>query len=325
MSDPEPGYPRRPADVLALLAVLRNMAAAALTTADPCGDDRDLEELVVDGLADLGSGARVRRVRLQAKEQTVYGPASGSIGRAEALRAESMRRALAATDPIPSYGPDGEIVSLMAPLVSRTGAIDLFVLEAEPSAEGLSPVHGAMLVTLRDQAAAVLAVRHAQAEARLDPLTGCLNHGAMNAQLEREVARAQRGSGRLACVMLDLDNFKSINERCGHPVGDRILRGVARAMLAECRPYDSCCRYGGDEFLVILPDVGIAEALPMAERLRAAVARSSVDHDGEPRSVAATAGVAEWRSEETADQLIRRVDQALIVGKGAGKDGIGLA
>ena len=301
------------------------MAAAALKTADPDDDDRDLEQLLVDGLVDLDSVARVRRVRLQMTEQTVYVNTPGSSGRAEALRAESMRRALVATDAIPSYGPNGEIVSLLAPLVSRTGAIDLFVLEADQSGEGLSPIHGAMLAALRDQASAALAVRHAQAEARLDPLTGCLNHGAMNAVLEREVARAERGSGRLACVMLDLDEFKSVNERYGHPVGDRILRGVARAMLEECRPYDSCCRYGGDEFLIILPDIGTAEAVRTAERLRGAVARSTIEHDGESFSVAATAGVAEWRRGETADQLIRRVDQGLIAGKAAGKDGIGLA
>ncbi|MBA2644717.1 MAG: GGDEF domain-containing protein, partial [Solirubrobacterales bacterium] len=148
---------------------------------------------------------------------------------------------------------------------------------------------------------------------------------AMLDQFEREVARAQRRSGRLACVMLDLDDFKCINECFGHPVGDRILTAVSEAMLDQCRTYDSCCRYGGDEFMVILPDTGIADAIQTAQRLRAAVAGSEVEHDGEIHSVMATAGVADWQVGETAAQLIQRVDQALIAGKGAGKDGIGLA
>ena len=236
-----------------------------------------------------------------------------------------MRQALEAVEQIDRRGTGGEVVALMAPLVSRTGAIDLFVLESEATPEGLSSIHSAMVATLRDQAAAALAVRGAQAEARLDPLTGCLNHGAMKAQLEKEVARAQRRSGRLACVMLDLDDFKCINERFGHPVGDRLLRTAAAAMLEECRSYDFCCRYGGDEFLVILPDTGIVDAVRTAERLRAAVARSTVEHDGETIAVHATAGVADWQVGESAATLVERVDQALIAGKGAGKDGIGLA
>ncbi len=313
------------ADILAVLGAVRGMAAAALRAPDPDLDDQDVEALIVDGLLGVDSAARVRRIRLQVSDQKVYEPLPGPLARAQALGESSMRRALTATDPLAGRDENGVVVSLMAPLVSRTGAIDVFVIEAESSGAGLSALHREMLATLRDQAAAALAVRHAQAEARLDPLTGCLNHGAMVAQLEREVARAQRGSGQLTCVMLDLDDFKCVNERCGHPVGDRILSAVARAMLEECRTYDSCCRYGGDEFMVILPDTGIADAVRTAERLRAAVARSGVDHDEKTLSVAATAGVADWQVGETAAQLIQRVDQALIAGKGAGKDGIGLA
>jgi diguanylate cyclase (GGDEF)-like protein len=147
----------------------------------------------------------------------------------------------------------------------------------------------------------------------------------MKSQLEKEVARAQRRSGRLACVMLDLDDFKGVNENNGHPVGDRLLRTAAAAMLGECRSYDFCCRYGGDEFMVILPDSGIVDAVRTAERLRAAVACSVVEHEGNRIVVHATAGVAEWQVGESAAAFLERVDQALIAGKAAGKDGIGLA
>ncbi len=325
MSDPTQAEPRLHSDTMAVLSAVRGLAAVALKSADVETDDQDVSELLVDGLLDLRSAARVRRIRLHVAEQTVYEPQPVETRQVEALSESSMREALAAVEPMAQRGAAGQVVALMAPLVSRTGAIDVFVLESAPSDEGLSPVHSAMVATLRDQAAAALAVRRAQTEARLDPLTGCLNHGAMEEQLEKEVARAQRRSGRLACVMLDLDDFKCVNERHGHPVGDRLLRTAAAAMLEECRSYDFCCRYGGDEFMVILPDTGIVDAVRTAERLRAAVARSIVEHEGESIGVHATAGVADWQVGESAASFVQRVDQALIAGKGAGKDGIGLA
>ena len=325
MSDPTQAEPGLHSDTLAVLSAVRGLAAVALKPSDARPDDQDVSELLVDGLLDMRPAARVRRIRLQVAEQMVYEPKPLASGQVEALSHSSMRETLSAVEPIAQRGEGGKVVALMAPLVSRNGAIDLFVLESTVSAGGLSPLHSAMVATLRDQAAAVLAVRCAQNEARLDPLTGCLNHGAMQAQLDKEVARAQRRSGRLACVMLDLDDFKSVNENYGHPVGDRLLRTAAAAMLEQCRSYDFCCRYGGDEFLVILPDTGIVDAVRTAERLRAAVARSVVEHDGEPIAVHATAGVADWQVGESAASLIERVDQALIAGKGAGKDGIGLA
>ena len=325
MSDRTQAEPGLHSDTLAVLSAVRGLAAVALKPAETQADDQDVSELLVDGFLDVGSVARVRKIRLHVAEQTVYEPKPIASRQVEALSEATMRETLAAVEPIAQRGHSGEVVALMAPLVSRTGAIDLFVLESEVSAEGLSPIHSAMVATLRDQAAAALAVRGAQTEARLDPLTGALNHGAMKAQLEKEVARAQRRSGRLACVMLDLDDFKCVNERYGHPVGDRLLRTAAAAMLEECRSYDFCCRYGGDEFLVILPDTGIVDAVRTAERLRAAVARSVVEHDGENIAVHATAGVADWQVGESAASLVERVDQALIAGKGAGKDGIGLA
>jgi diguanylate cyclase (GGDEF)-like protein len=302
------------------------MAAAALAPPEPAREDHDVAELLVDGLLGVSSAARVRRVRLDVGQQTVYEAAHPEGERqAEALAEPAVRRAVSAIEPIPRRGPGGEVVALMAPLVSRAGSIDLFILEAQASGSGLTAQDSAVIATLRDQAAAALAVRQAQAEARVDPLTGCLNHGAMRAQLAKEIARVQRQQGRLSLVMLDLDDFKAINESHGHPVGDEVLRAVSTAMREQCRPYDSCCRYGGDEFVIILPDTGIVDAVRTAERLRAAIARAVVVLDGTEISVAATAGVADWHADESADALIERVDQALLAGKGAGKDGIGLA
>ncbi len=126
---------------------------------------------------------------------------------------------------------------------------------------------------------AAVACRNAEAfeeatvAARTDSLTGLLNHGAIQVRTSEEIWRAQRDDAPLACLLADLDNFKPINDRHGHLVGDEILQRVAAALATEFRPYDGIARYGGDEFVVLLPGSDRADALRAAERLRVCVAR----------------------------------------------------
>jgi diguanylate cyclase (GGDEF)-like protein len=235
-----------------------------------------------------------------------------SLGETE----ETLFEAASETEPASRRGREGEVTSLRAPLVFRGGAIDLLVLR-QSTGGGLSETDALTFSTLRDLAMAAIAGRQAQDEARLDTLTGCLNHGAMHAQLAKEVAQVERSGGPLSCVMLDLDGFKSVNERYGHPVGDALLRAVATNLLAEGRLSDSCCRSGGDEFLVILPNSDMTEGKRAAERMRAAVARAAVSHGDEVIAVTATTGVAAWDGGESASDLLTRADQALIRRKAA--------
>ena len=108
--------------------------------------------------------------------------------------------------------------------------------------------------TLADQAATALALVRARAEAGTDPVTGCMNHRAMRRRLHEEIGRAMRTGGPLSCLLIDLDDFKLVNDRHGHQAGDTLLREVCQALVGEVRAFDRVARYGGDEFVVILPE-----------------------------------------------------------------------
>ena len=117
------------------------------------------------------------------------------------------------------------------------------------------------------------AFEQAQTAARTDSLTGLLNHGAVHVHVREEIARARRTGEPLCCLLADLDNFKPINDRHGHLAGDQILKEVAAALAEEFRAYDGIGRFGGDEFVLVLPghDRG-ARPTRAAERFQAAVA-----------------------------------------------------
>jgi diguanylate cyclase (GGDEF)-like protein len=314
-------HPSGSGDGRLVLLVVGEFAALMLAAADPEQVDEDVSGALIGGLRVLVPSAEVLRARFAFNSDgDVELQETHEVSRLKALgeTEKTMFQAVSATRPVSRQRAGGEVVSLMAPLVLRAGAIDLFVLRTTGGA--LSDTDALAFATLRDLASAAIVGRQARDEARLDALTGCLNHGAMHAQLAKEVARAERVGGPLACVMLDLDDFKSVNERHGHPVGDELLRAVSASLREQCRPYDSCCRYGGDEFLMILPASDIDEATAAAARMRSALARAAIRYDSDEIAVTATTGVAAWRPGESAADLITRADQALFSGKDAKRD-----
>jgi len=171
--------------------------------------------------------------------------------------------------------------------------------------------------TLVDQASTALALLRARAEAGTDPVTGCMNHRAMRRRLNEEIGRATRTDGRLACLLIDLDNFKLVNDRNGHSAGDALLREVAQSLMGEFRAFDRVARYGGDEFVVILAGADLESAAIAAERARQRMLEVP-SFDIVP-GVSASIGVAQWRAPMTTDMLLDACDAALLQGKREGK------
>ncbi|TBO28287.1 GGDEF domain-containing protein [Aquabacterium lacunae] len=158
--------------------------------------------------------------------------------------------------------------------------------------------------------------RQLRALATTDPLTQLSNRRALMDVIRHEERRLQRGRQVLSFVMADIDHFKQVNDTLGHDAGDEVLRQVSQTLAAGVRDIDHLARWGGEEFLIVLPDTDAGEAVQVAERLRQAVARQPVR--GLP--ITATFGVSEVREGETAEQAISRADSALYAGKRAGRN-----
>jgi diguanylate cyclase (GGDEF)-like protein len=147
--------------------------------------------------------------------------------------------------------------------------------------------------------------------ARSDALTGLGNRLAFNEALEREIARSRRTGAPVSILVLDLDGFKGINDRFGHPVGDQTLKAVATGMLSAVRVPDTCFRWGGDEFAVLLPETGREAGAEVGERLRGAI-RSPLP-GGAP--VGLTYGIAELADGQGAAELVAAADSRLLEAK----------
>ncbi len=155
-----------------------------------------------------------------------------------------------------------------------------------------------------------------------DGLTGLFNRRFMEVALDRELSRAHRHEKQLALLMVDLDHFKEINDALGHEAGDGVLRQAAQIMNRLVRSDDIICRYGGEEFVVILPEISLENACARAERIRSAMSDIQL-HFGEEelRKVTISIGVALYPQHgTTAEQLLRASDRALYAAKNQGRN-----
>lgn len=153
---------------------------------------------------------------------------------------------------------------------------------------------------------------------RTDPLTGIGNRRLLLEHLERATERAARDRAPLVAIFVDLDHFKTINDRHGHPIGDKALVRVAGALRANLCRDGIVCRYGGEEFVAVLENTSLGEGLAAAERMRAAIARIRVAEIDGP--LTASAGLAAWSPGSSIDAFLAAADRALYRAKSGGRD-----
>jgi diguanylate cyclase (GGDEF)-like protein len=168
-------------------------------------------------------------------------------------------------------------------------------------------------------------IEHLQAilkeQANVDPLTGLFNRRYLQATLEREWARCQREQQPLCVMLIDIDHFKRVNDTHGHGVGDEVLAALGRLLSGGVRTEDLACRYGGEEFLVLLPKMPLDLAVERAQSLRQAFAELDISVEGVrvPLSLSVGVAVAPDHAQTPAD-LVRHADEALYRAKAEGRN-----
>ncbi len=161
------------------------------------------------------------------------------------------------------------------------------------------------------------ATNRAQFLANTDPLTGLANRRPVMDELERTSAE-----GDYCVVVADLDNFKELNDRFGHLCGDHVLAGIGAELLHHVRAFDTVGRWGGEEFIFVLPGTSLADATGFAERLRTAIEACSFECGGHVHSVTASFGVADGTADGMSHRVVRRADDAMYAAKEAGRNAV---
>ncbi|MBP1628618.1 MAG: diguanylate cyclase protein [Holophagaceae bacterium] len=160
--------------------------------------------------------------------------------------------------------------------------------------------------------------RELKALAVTDALTGIQNRRATLLRLEEELERHRRSGAPVCCTLLDLDHFKQVNDQLGHLAGDQVLRDAAGLLRSASRTYDMVGRYGGEEFILVLPGTTLEEARDAVERVRKGLEAQLLLTDG--RKVTASFGLTQWRPGESAAELLARADEAMYQAKAKGRN-----
>ncbi|HUA11627.1 MAG TPA: GGDEF domain-containing protein [Solirubrobacteraceae bacterium] len=326
-ADPHPGVER-------LLAGVRRMAALAQTAVEGEAVVRSLavellaapgaDEIHVHTLSEAGDGHEHVDIYMfdgASRLSYVVDMAERPPGVALVARTGEPFAARGAGDvaaAMPRLARDSEIASVLALPMSERGVTAEVVVLARSAASPFTVAEVEYCAAMVEQASTALALCRARAEAGTDPVTGAMNRRAMHRRLDEEIGRARRTGGPLSCLLVDLDDFKRVNDVHGHPAGDATLRGVVQALISEFRSFDRVARYGGDEFVVILPNADLENAVVAGARALDRLAL--VAGSGEGRAgVAASVGAAQWQQGLDADALLAACDEALLRSKREGK------
>jgi diguanylate cyclase (GGDEF)-like protein len=213
---------------------------------------------------------------------------------------------------------------LVCPLTVGDEVIGTIALYHD-AAETYTDDHRRVLEQVAHQAASVvhnaLVFEHTQEQALKDGLTGLANPRALQFHIARELGRARRTSSEFSVILLDLDDFKAINDEHGHLVGDRALKEVARVLQQTTRPYDTCIRYGGDEFVVLMSSCGRQEADERRRHLQDEIAAIRLrGDDGREIALRASAGSSVFPDDgESYERLLARADRRMYRNKADSK------
>ncbi len=255
-----------------------------------------------DGLGRPRIGGFLGRALLSTVQRACLEPLDPGLDPALALDVAGVHQTFAVSAPVRlAAGASGALIASFASPPADPG---LATWAAESSAAMLG-----MCVYQPEAIARLLG-------APTDSLTGCLNWDSTCRELAQEINRADRGRLGLSCCFIDLDGFKQVNDRYGHLRGNEVLTEVARTLRHAVRSCDTVGRFGGDEFLAILPQTDEAEAWMLADRLRSLISAMRIPGLESPLSV--SIGLSQWRAGTTSAQLIEQADDALMQAKGQG-------
>jgi diguanylate cyclase (GGDEF)-like protein len=223
---------------------------------------------------------------------------------------------------------DGIRSWLGVPLMMYGGCEGVIAVQSTRSA-AFRADHQRLLESLGLQIAAALQNAHLYELAMVDGLTGLFMRRYFDARIEEEIERSKRYSTPFSVLMMDVDDFKKLNDEHGHLIGDRVLRAIANCVKGQLRGVDTAARYGGEEIAVILPRSDMVAGYNVGERIRAAITELRVTTDSDPPkvlSVTASFGVASYPESkaQSAEDLIRRADRALYRAKKTGKNRVEL-
>ncbi|MEQ8493513.1 MAG: diguanylate cyclase [Gammaproteobacteria bacterium] len=205
---------------------------------------------------------------------------------------------------------------------SVAGYLDLESRRAADTEQALRRLADQVVAMKRESETLREKLAEAQARASRDVLTGLPNRLAYNERVEVERARMQRTGKPLSLAVLDLDHFKTINDTWGHQAGDRVLRHLARKLGTQIRATDFLARFGGEEFVLLLPETTLAGARVVVDKLRENIARCRFKYRDAPVDVTVSCGLTEYRPGETPQEVFARADAALYTAKSAGRNRI---
>jgi diguanylate cyclase len=214
-----------------------------------------------------------------------------------------------------------EKIEDLAPLLKEVlSATREMAEETSGAREQLKSLQDKVLATEAELVQLHLELDNASALARHDPLTDALNRKGLDEALEREIATVRRKDTVLSVCMLDIDNFKLLNDRLGHDVGDNALKHLVTVTRGCMRPFDTLARYGGEEFVILMPDTPLEQGVEVITRLQRELTKAFFLSGREKVLITFSAGVAQLAPEETGVEAMRRADQAMYLAKRSGKN-----